>query len=204
MKMLVVFLVSLHSLFAVAPKEAFDRLMEGNKHYMEDNLRELDRGSYRRDELVLTQKPFAVIVGCADSRVPPEIIFDQGLGDLFVVRVAGPVVGAVEIGSIDYAVKVLGARLIFVLGHESCGAVTAVLTGNTGDIEEIADLMKPALKGIKPTEVEAGVKANVLWTIDSLKKTSYIKKMMKEGKIGIVGGYYSLSDGHIEILKKDL
>lgn len=188
------------TLIGLTPQETLARLMEGNRHYVEDHLRSPDRTSYRREELISKQKPFAVIVGCSDSRVPPEIIFDQGLGDLFVVRVAGQVTGPIELDSIEYAAK-LGASLIFVLGHEACGAVGAVLSGNTADIENVAHLIQPAIKGIKTSDLEAAVKANVRWIVAHLKKTSLIKQLMKAGKIDVVGGYYTLSDGHIELLK---
>jgi carbonic anhydrase len=200
MKNILIFLGCLTSLFSVTPKEALDRLTTGNQHYVDDDLQAPDRSSYRRGELVSSQKPFAAIVGCSDSRVPPEIIFDQGLGDLFVVRVAGPAVGPIELDSIEYSVRVLGASLIFVLGHESCGAVTAVLGGNTADIEDLANLIQPAVKGI--TNLEEAIKANVRWTVDNLKKTPLIKKYMKAGKLDVVGGYYNLEDGRIEILNK--
>ncbi len=202
MKSGLIFLACIQSLFAVTPQEALDRLVEGNKHYVNDNLRSLDRNSYRREELVANQKPFAVILGCSDSRVPPEILFDQGLGDLFVVRVAGQVAGPIELDSIEYGIKVLGASIIIVLGHESCGAVNAVLTGNTEGIEELARLIKPALRGVKPMDLETAIKDNVKWTMQYLKGTAIIKQMMKEGKVALVGGYYNLSDGHVEILNK--
>jgi carbonic anhydrase len=202
MKKVSLFLACFQVLLAASPQESLERLIEGNRHYVEDNLRSLDRSSYRREELLLKQNPFAVIVGCSDSRVPPEIIFDQGLGDLFVVRVAGQVAGPIELDSIDYAIQVLGASLVVVLGHESCGAVKAVLSGNTAGIEEIARLIKPALRGVKPADLEMAVKENVKWTISYLKSTPIIKKMVKEGKLAVIGGYYNLSDGHVEILHK--
>lgn len=190
------------SLLAVTHQESLDRLMEGNRHYVQDHLMSGDTGSYRRNELISKQKPFAVILGCADSRVPPEIIFDQGIGDLFVVRVAGQVAGPFEIDSIDYAVKILGSSLILVLGHESCGAVHAVMTGNTADIKDIADFMQPAIKGIQKADTEKGVKANVRWNVDYLKKTPVVQKLIQQGKLNVIGGYYTLSDGHVEILDK--
>lgn len=188
------------TLLAITPDEALTRLKEGNKHYVADAMENPDRTQARRDSLRLRQQPFAVIVGCSDSRVPPEIVFDQGVGSLFVVRVAGQVAGPVEVGSIDYAVKYLGAPLILVLGHESCGAVTAVMQGNTTDIEQVADLIKPAVKKIASTDIEAAVKANVRWVVEYLKKSSFIKEQIKEGHLKIAGGYYHLSDGHVQFL----
>ena len=101
----------------------------------------------------------------------------------------------------DYAVKILGYSLILVLGHESCGAVTAVVDGNTTDIQDIANLIKPALKGIKGKNIESAVKANVQWVVLQLKKDPVVKKLMQEGKLDVVGGYYTLADGHVEFLK---
>jgi carbonic anhydrase len=184
----------------ISPNEAFDRLMDGNLRYMEDRFENEDRSSLRRLEIYQKQRPFAIILGCSDSRVPPEIIFDQGLGDLFVVRVAGQVVGPIELDSIEYAVKYLGASLIFVLGHQSCGAVNAVLKGQTSDIEDVADLISPAIRSVRRQGLETAIKANIAWVVDGLKKTSLISGMMKEGKLDVVGGYYSLPDGRVEVL----
>src|SRR5438876_10670259 len=110
---------------SVAPSEAISRLKEGNGRYAGGNLQHPGQTTERRAELANTQHPFATIVSCSDSRVPPEIVFDQGLGDLFVVRVAGNVIDDHALGSIEYAVDHLGVRLIVVLGHQSCGAVKA-------------------------------------------------------------------------------
>ena len=185
---------------ALTPKESFQKLIEGNQRYASDHLESPDRTSMRRLEVYQKQKPFAIIVGCSDSRVPPEIIFDQGIGDLFVVRVAGQVVGPIELDSIEYAAKYLGASLILVLGHQNCGAVNAVLKGKTSEIEDVADLIRPAIKSVRRKTLENAVKGNVLWTVKNLKKTPLIQKMMKEGKIDVMGGYYTLPDGKVEIL----
>jgi len=185
----------------VSPEDAFKRLMEGNARYTTDKLENPDRSSMRRQEVFHKQKPFAVVIGCSDARVPPEIIFDQGIGDLFVVRVAGQVVGPIELDSIEYAAKYLGASLIIVLGHQSCGAINAVLKGKTQDIEDIANLIQPAIQPLRKKTLENAVKANVLWVTEHLKTTPLIQSMMKEKKINVVGGYYSLSDGKVEILE---
>lgn len=185
----------------VNPEDAFQRLMEGNARYAADKLNNPDRSSLRRQEVFYKQKPFAVVVGCSDARVPPEIIFDQGIGDLFVVRVAGQVVGPIELDSIEYAAKYLGSSLVIVLGHQSCGAVNAVLKGKTQDIEDIANLITPAIQHLRKKTLENAVKANVLWVTEHLKTTPLIQSMMKEKKINVVGGYYSLADGKVEILE---
>jgi carbonic anhydrase len=176
-------------------------LIEGNKRYMKDSLQGPDRSSLRRMEIYQKQYPFATIVGCSDSRVPPEIIFDQGLGDLFVVRVAGQVVGPVELDSIEYSVKYLGSSFILVLGHEFCGAVDAVLQGQTEDIEDVASLIRPALEPLKKKTLENAVKANVRWVVKHLKETPVIQQFMRDKKVDVIGGYYNLPDGKVEILR---
>lgn len=180
------------------PQEALQRLLEGNQRYVHDQLTHPDRTPFRREEIKKGQNPFATILGCSDSRVSPEIIFDQGLGDLFIVRVAGNVIDSVGQDSIDYSIRYLGSTLVLVMGHESCGAVTAVFDGKTGDIEDIARLIKPAIKNAK--DIEFAIKANVRWTVDQLKKNAFIKKLINEKKINVVGAYYHLGEGNVELL----
>lgn len=184
--------------FAMDPSEALDLLKQGNARYTQDQSTYANHSMDRRKETKAGQSPFATIVGCSDSRVSPEIIFDQGLGDLFIVRVAGNVVGPIGQDSIDYSVSYLGSSLVMVLGHEACGAVTAVVKGKTEDIENIAKLVKPAVKNIQ--NIEQAIKANVRWTVSQLKENSLIKELMAEGKIDVVGGYYHLGTGQVEIL----
>jgi len=186
----------------MSPEVAFERLMQGNARYVADQLDNPDRSSLRRQEMYHKQKPFAIVVGCSDARVPPEIVFDQGIGDLFVVRVAGQVVGPVELDSIEYAAKYLGSSLIIVLGHQSCGAINAVLKGKTADIEEVANLIQPAIRSLEKKTLENAVKANVRWVVEQLKNTPLIQHMRQEKKIQVVGGYYALADGKVEILEK--
>ena len=188
------------TLLELTPKEAFERLIQGNKRYTSDHLESPDRSSLRRLEVYQRQQPFAIVVGCSDSRVPPEIIFDQGLGDIFVVRVAGQVVGPIELDSIEYAAKYLGASIILVLGHQSCGAVNAVLKGKTAEIEDVAALIEPAIKTVRRKTLENAIKANIRWVVKNLKSTPLIQKMIKEGAIDVVGGYYTLPDGKVEVL----
>jgi carbonic anhydrase len=183
---------------SLEPSEVLDRLRKGNRRYVSDTLLHPNRSSDRREEVSQGQNPFAIIVGCSDSRVAPEIIFDQGLGDLFIVRVAGNVVGPIELDSIEYSVKYLGSSLILVMGHESCGAVTAVFEGKTKDIEEVANLMTPSMKGA--TTVEEAVKANVRYTVARLKKSILIQRLIAEGKLDVAGSYYHLGSGIVEIL----
>ncbi|OGN63653.1 MAG: carbonic anhydrase [Chlamydiae bacterium RIFCSPHIGHO2_12_FULL_49_9] len=195
---LIVFLALLSNGICNTPPESLKLLLEGNERYVGDKLLHPNRSLERREEIASKQKPFATIVGCSDSRVAPEIIFDQGLGDLFVVRVAGNVVGPVELDSIEYSVKYLGSSLVLVLGHESCGAITAVMEGETADIEDVADLIKPAIKGAKT--VEEAIKANVRAVVAGLKKTSILKGFISKKKVECIGAYYNLDTGHVEIL----
>jgi carbonic anhydrase len=185
--------------FCAAPSESLEQLLQGNRRYIRDELLYGDHSSHRREELAKKQKPYAVILGCSDSRVAPEIIFDQGLGDLFIVRVAGNVAGATELDSIDYAVKHLGSSLVIVLGHTSCGAVTAVMEGNTSDIKTVSKLIKPAIKGAK--NIEEAVKDNVRWAVASLKKSPILKQLIAEKKVDCIGAYYHLGNGTVEILE---
>jgi len=191
-------LILFQTAFAETPEGALKKLVQGNLRYAADQSECANHSSDRRDELLKSQNPFAVILGCADSRVPPEIIFDQGLGDLFIVRVAGNVLGVTELDSIDFAAKYLGSSLIVVLGHGSCGAVSAVMQGNTADISNIAALIKPAIKGSHT--LEEAIKANVRWTVNSLKKNPLLSRLIAEKKINCVGAYYHLGSGQVEFL----
>src|SRR5437899_1684360 len=152
---------------SVAPAEAISKLKEGNGRYTSGNVQHPGQTAERRTELANTQHPFAAIVSCSDSRVPPEIVFDQGLGDLFVVRVAGNVIDDHALGSIEYAVDHLGVRLIVVLGHQSCGAVKAAKetiaakTKAPGHIQSTGTANHPATETTEHDELKATVEANV-------------------------------------------
>jgi len=182
----------------MGPEAALQRLMEGNQRFMKDNTLCPDRTQDRRTASAAKQKPFAIVLGCSDSRVPPELAFDQGVGDLFVVRVAGNVVGPTELDSIEYSAIYNGSAIIVVLGHENCGAIEAVLTGKTKDIEAIADLIKPAVE-IDHTMVTA-VQANIRNSVIRIKSSPPIAKLIKEGKIDVVGAHYDLYSGEIKLL----
>jgi carbonic anhydrase len=186
-----------------SPKVALQTLIEGNKRYMANQSTHPNRAVERRQETADLQEPFAVILGCADSRVSPEIIFDLGIGDLFVVRVAGNVMGAITLESIGFSVAYLHSTLIMVLGHESCGAVSAVLRGETKEIENIAALIQPAIDESKTQEgdrLENAVKDNVKNVVYQLSKTPLLSKFLSEKKIEIVGGYYNFHTGEVEVL----
>jgi carbonic anhydrase len=184
-------------------QQAFQRLLDGNKRFREDASIHPDRTAERRLELTQTQAPFACIVGCADSRVAPDIIFDQGIGDLFVVRIAGNVIGPIEMESVEYSVHHLGACMIIVMGHENCGAVNAVMQGQTHEIEDLAKLINPVIKSTpcsEPGRLECLIKANAKAGADMLRKDKKFAQMLKDNKLMIVAGYYNFHSGQVEIL----
>ncbi len=189
---------------ADAAQSPLERLMAGNKRYQEEKLLHPNRSHESRVLVASGQTPYAIIIGCADSRVTPEIVFDQGIGDLFVVRVAGNVVGPIELDSIEFSAIYLKSSLIMVLGHESCGAVDAVLQGNTKDIEAVATLLDPAVqasKSMKGDPLENAVKTNIHMVAEQLSKSPVLAERVQQGTLKIVGGYYNLRSGEVEIIK---
>jgi carbonic anhydrase len=192
---------------SVAPAEAISKLKEGNGRYTSGNLQHPGQTTERRTELAKTQHPFAAIVSCSDSRVPPEIVFDQGLGDLFVVRVAGNVINDEGLGSIEYTVDHLGTRLILVLGHQRCGAVqaakeTIAAKGKApGHIESLVTAIKPAVEATAKDDLETTVKANVKNVVQALRSsTPILKTKVDSGEVKVIGGYYSLDTGAVTFL----
>ncbi len=182
------------------------RLLEGNRRYAQSRLSHTNQTAVRRGAIAAGQHPFAVVVGCADSRVPPEILFDQGLGDLFVIRLAGHVVNDAVLASIEYAVEHLGIRYVMVLGHERCGAVEATVKGGeaTGHIPSLAAAIQPAVReaGERPGDVvENAVLANVALAVRQLKASAPIlKERVERGDLTIAGARYDLDDGTVAIL----
>jgi len=191
--------------------EGLQRLMAGNQRFVAGSPQHGHESIARRKELAAEQHPFATVLGCSDSRVPVELLFDQGLGDLFVVRVAGNVADVDDLGSIEYAVEHLHTPLVLVLGHESCGAVTAALEPEAArkkeakDIQELLAHILPALKGIDPTlnqneRVHRGVESNVRWSMQQLQNTPELKEKITGGQLKIVGGVYELDTGKVRLL----
>jgi carbonic anhydrase len=186
--------------------QILQRLIEGNKRFSSSKQSHPNQDKERRQELAKGQKPFAVIVGCSDSRIPPEIIFDQGLGDLFVIRVAGNIVDDVALGSIEYAVDHLGAQLIVVLGHSKCGAVTATVQGGAvhGHVESIVQAIKPAIDAAKelPGDLtDNTIKANARLVASQIQSSQPILvEMARLEKIAVVSAYYDIESGEINIL----
>ncbi len=195
--------------------EALSKLMDGNLHFVANQItiRETSTPSIR-EALATGQKPFAIILACSDSRVPPEIIFDQGLGEIFVVRVAGNVPDPVILGSIEYAAEHFNCPLVMVLGHKRCGAVTAAVQsqgpphGNIGAIiKTIAPAVKQAKKDVKGAGksdlVESAIDNNIKLVAKSLLKQSpVIRSLVDEGKLKIIGAKYDLDDGKVRLLEK--
>src|SRR6266508_1499098 len=193
---------------SVATAEAISKMKEGNGRYTSGNLQHPGQTTERRTELAKTQHPFAGIVSCSDSRVPPEIVFDQGLGDLFVVRVAGNVINDEGLGSVEYTVDHLGTRLILVLGHQSCGAVkaareTIAAKGKApGHIESLVMAIKPAVEATAKDDLDTTVKANVKNVVQALRSsTPILKAKVDSGEIQVIGGYYSLDTGAVTFLE---
>jgi carbonic anhydrase len=182
-------------------------LIEGNARFAEGRTQHPRQNPERRAELSGSQHPIAVIVGCADSRTGPEILFDQGLGDLFVVRQAGNVVDDHALGSIEYAVEHLHTPLVVVLGHERCGAVSAArdtVAANAhadGHIESLVASIRPAVEATVGQDAEATCRANVRNVVKALRSSQPIlRHMAEEGTIEIVGAYYDLDTGTVTFL----
>jgi carbonic anhydrase len=210
----------------VPPAEAISRLKEGNGRYTSGNPQHphesseertyMAAASYenlgmtaagaatRRAELKTSQHPFAIVLSCSDSRVPPEIVFDQGLGDLFVIRVAGNVIDDQSLGSIEYAVDHLAVRFIVVLGHQRCGAVKAARetiaakTEAPGHIQSLVAAIQPAVEATAKEDLKATVEANVKNVAQALRSsTPILKPKVDSGQLKVVGAYYSLDTGAV-------
>lgn len=187
-------------------KKPLEKLIEGNQRYVNSTTVCHEDWTAKRSALLENQKPFAVIIACSDSRVPPEIIFDQTLGALFIVRVAGNIVDDFAIGSIEYGVNVLGANLVLVLGHSNCGAVEAALKGMKFDnhIQEVVNAIQPAVaatKGLSGNLLEKTIKANVIMVEEKLKSSRpLLAKLIENGTLHITGAYYHLESGKVEFL----
>lgn len=187
------------ALFSVTPDEALASLKEGNQRFIRNQLIHQDLAIERLSSLTEMQKPFAIVVGCSDSRATPEIVFDQNLGDLFVVRVAGNVVGETQMDSITYAVLVLKASLIVVLGHESCGAIKSVLQKQDGIIPDVSRLVELSITGT-PDVYKATVD-NIRFGMAKIKKSEFLKKAIEDKQIKIVGGYFHLKSGEVDFFE---
>lgn len=203
----------------LSARDALERLREGNRRFV-TGARSSDSRTApeRRAELIAEQRPFAAVLACSDSRVPVEIVFDQGLGDLFVVRVAGNVAGPSQIGSIEFAVEQLGARLVVVLGHTQCGAVLAALDQVRGgaaklspNLSVVVERITPAVDRLLATElrgdrqalVRQAVRANVRAAADRLRQGSdVLARHLREEGLLVVGAEYDLETGVVDFFKQ--
>jgi carbonic anhydrase len=187
----------------LTPDSVLAELKTGNAHHVRHQYQHPHETVARQRELVAGQHPHAELLSCADSRVPPEIVFDQGLGDLFVVRVAGNVATDTEIGSLEYGAEHLHIPLLVVLGHESCGAVTAAVQGGKaeGHLAALLNLIKPAVeqsRGVSGDPVANAVRTNVQMVVQQLRSsTPILSELVAHGKLKIVGGVYSLETGEV-------
>jgi carbonic anhydrase len=202
---------------SVGAVEALGRLQDGNRRFvLEIGSGEGPSTRTRRAELVSGQQPFAIILGCSDSRVPAELVFDQGLGDLFVIRVAGNIVAPSQVGSVEFAAERFGTRLVVVLGHSQCGAVMATLEelrrpadSPSRNLRSIVDRIRPAVESLAASApdrdleslMEDAVRANVLASVEQLGHGSEIlERLIEKDGLMVVGAEYSLKTGVVRVL----
>ena len=198
----------------IAAEEALERLRAGNRRFIagEHTIDELASG-LRRSALVSGQRPIAAILGCSDSRVPVEVVFDQGFGELFVIRVAGNVVAPSQIGSVEFAAERLGTRLVVVLGHTRCGAVTATLedlqqsTNQSWNMSSIVSRIRPSVEGLLATDlrhdrerlIDQAVRANVRASVNQLRHGSdVLEQLIRRDGLRVVGAEYALETGVVD------
>jgi len=199
----------------ISATEALERLRDGNRRFVSDTGRPRPLTNHRRrSELVPGQEPFAIVLGCSDSRVPAELVFDLGLGDMFVIRVAGNIVAPSQIGSVEFAAHRFGTRLVVVLGHSTCGAVLATLDelrrpteNHQGNINSIVDRIKPSVEGLLETEgagdpkilEKHAVRANIRASVNQLRHGSEIlEHLVRNDSLLVVGAEYSLNTGIVD------
>ena len=199
----------------ISAQDALERLREGNRRFAsDDRVGDALTNAKRRQALAAGQEPFAIVLGCSDSRVPAEIVFDQGLGDLFVIRVAGNIVAPSQIGSVEFAAERSGTRLVIVLGHSRCGAVLATLEqlgrrseDQSRNLRSIVDRIRPSVEPLLRTElrrdpdalVREAVRANVRMSADHLRHGSEIlEQLIQKDELKVIGAEYSLDSGIVE------
>ncbi len=199
--------------------EALNRLRDGNRRFVDEIRNPAAPGHQdRRRELTDNQEPFAIVLGCSDSRVPAELVFDQGLGDLFVIRVAGNIVAPSQVGSVEFATDRFKTRLVVVLGHSKCGAILATIESlqqKSGDssrnVRSIVDRIRPAVKGLMVTELahypeallKEAVRANIRASVNQLRHGSEgLEQMIAQEGLMIVGAEYSLETGEVDFFEE--
>lgn len=200
----------------ISAPHALERLREGNHRYVSEVRDSLLTSRTRRNELIAGQEPFAIILGCSDSRVPAEIVFDQGLGDLFVIRVAGNIVASSQVGSVEFAATQFGTKLVVVLGHTQCGAVQATLrelqeetAHRSRSLRSIVDRIRPSVEELLATDLrndpkslmKHAVRANVRTSVNQLRYGSEVlEQLVQNNGLFVVGAEYSLETGLVEFL----
>ena len=199
----------------ITAQQALERLREGNHRFV-SGVRSLDTltSQLRRSELIDGQAPFAIILGCSDSRVPAELVFDQGVGDLFVIRVAGNVVAPSQVGSVEFAAERFGTQLVVVLGHSMCGAIEATIEElgrpsreQSANLRSIVDRVRPSVEPLLETELanspdvllHHAVRANIRTSANHLRHGSQIlEQLIQKGRLSVVGAEYSLETGKVD------
>lgn len=204
----------------IPAQEALERLQEGNRRFVAARTdRSAAEAARDRAATVDSQNPFAVVLGCSDSRVPAELVFDQGLGDLFVIRVAGNVVAPSQIGSVEFAVEMFGTRLVVVLGHTQCGAIQATLdelerpsSNRSPNLHAIVERIRPAVEPLRETELRhdrgsllaRSVRANIHASVGHLRHGSaIIERMIRDQGVRVIGAEYALESGEVAFLPED-
>ena len=199
----------------ISARESLERLRDGNRRFASDaRSRDTLTGRSRRNELAAGQEPFAIILGCSDSRVPAELVFDQGLGDLFVIRVAGNIVAESQVGSVEFAAARFGTRLVVVLGHSQCGAILATLEElqqsadhQSRNLRSIVDRIRPSVEALLATElagdpdalVRQAVRANIRVSTNHLRHGSEIlEQLIQQDGLLVVSAEYSLETGVVD------
>lgn len=192
------------------PKAAYHRLMAGNERWVSGELEHPDRDPQRRELVAQAQNPYGVVLSCIDSRVAPELIFDTGLGDLYVLRTGGQAVGPVVTGSVEYGPMTGGTPLVMVLGHQRCGAVEAAYKAMKegralpGNLQAIAKALQPAYeetaKNPGKDPVDTMTRNQITITADGLRANADLGPLVKKGSLAVVGAYYSLDTGRVEVL----
>jgi carbonic anhydrase len=193
----------------IGADQALGLLKEGNHRYVSMKSIHPNLSIEARTEVAKGQKPFAIIFGCVDSRVPPELVFDRGLGDLFVIRTAGQASDNAALGSIEFGVEEYNIPLVMVLGHEKCGAVEATIdvlekkAKAHGQIGTLVELIKPAVEKVKDKPgdlLDNAIRANIALGVDKLKNSPILSQHLQKGKTKIVGAYYNLDSGVVDII----
>lgn len=187
---------------------AFAKLLSGNTAYVSGSINPSVDATLRNDLVVNGQHPYAIVITCSDSRVPAELIFNAGLGEIFVIRTAGNVVSDFEIGSVEYGAEHLGSPLVFVLGHTNCGAVTAATEGGEagGSIQAIVNEIAPSVAKARETAtedhlLEKAIELNVSNSINKIRQSHIMQELEEEGKVAVIGGVYDISTGTVKILE---